>query len=290
MTRYLKTFLRVFRNSLLNLDYYRDLLSVKFGFSLKYFFTLLYFSNLFLILPILIGLLTLVPELPGRANRTKSNLVSAFPRDLVVKIQKGQLSINKPQPYFYDGPSEITAGKHLFAIDTVADPGSYKSFNSVFLVTKNSLVVPNSESNQADTQTVPLSDFQDSTLDYPTYTQAVKSYLPIFDNIVPIFWISFVTLLLLGPVVGAIFILPFKLFHLLIVSIVLLLLARIFRLSYEYSQLYRLAIHASTLPIIFFTLLELFGLSPTVPFGYSLLLLIFVGAVLLRLGPAKHNG
>lgn len=289
----IKAFLFVLKNSLTNLGYYREVADVSLWFSFKYLFVLLVLSTFALVLPIFAGGLFVAPRLPGLISQAKTWAEGAYPRNLVIKTENGELSTNVPEPYIVEVPKglsrtdqeTITEGKkHLLVIDTKAAVEDYPKYDSLILVTKKAAVFPKSDSS--GTQVFFLSEVKENTtLDYNSYLLAVRAMYPYLQYAEPVFWTGMILLLVAVPVLGALFSMGEKGLSLFFFSLIMLLVARVMNLKFRLGQVYRMAIHASTLPIIFFTALSLFGLNPSVPFGYSLILAVFMVMVFLTLRP-----
>ena len=279
MTTKIRTFLCVFKNSLVNFDYYREVLTTKFSFSLKYFYGLLVVTSFISFLPLIFGVLFFIPQWPATESKIKTMAESAYPANLVLTVKDGQLSTNVREPYYVDAPGQLD--KHLVAIDTKGSADDYVKYNSYILLTKKSFVSPKSGSN-SNLEIVPLADLQDNiTVNQDTYIEMLGKVYPYFQYAVPLLWGLAVFLLTVGPFLLGGLVLPFKLLHLLIFSVVAHFILLMAKKKLSYVETYKMALHASTLPIIFFTLLAIFGLNPTVPFGYSIVLAVFMLVIFL---------
>lgn len=124
----LRAFLLIFRKSLTNLDYYRELKDVRWRFAGKYFFALIFLTTLISIVPIIWRLQT--TRIPN----------------IKIVVQKGQLSTNLTEPYLFPNPA---GGKALVAF------GDYSGYQekAFFSATKDALVSP--------TESVPWHELQD---------------------------------------------------------------------------------------------------------------------------------
>lgn len=180
------------------------------------------------------------------------SLIPLVPQAPVVNIKDGLLSTNVPQPYFY---------KNLFAIDTAATKNDYQKYQNraPVLITKDAVISPDN-----------VFYFRD--LNQPVTTANLQTWL--VGAIIIIF--------LLGPFFLSGLLLSEKLTSLAIFSLLAFVIIKLLKKKLTYQQIYKISSHASTLPILFFSLLGFLGLSPTIPFGYSLLLALVVTVILHR--------
>jgi hypothetical protein len=274
----LRTFFLVLRQSLTNLDYYQEAKDVSFGFAGKYFLALLFLTAFVAILPLVWQMVEAAPKIPALAGQTETFLEKAYPRDLKIVIQKGQLSTNVTEPYFLPSPQ---GGKALAVIDTKANLEDFVRYRAqaYTLVTKNALVFPKNQDQETDVFF--WSQLQeDTSLDYAVYSQAVSGLRPILANAKNLWWALSVSLLILGPVVATPFMALEKTISLAVLSAIFY---PVIRKKFTFSQIFKVSLFASTLPIVFFTFLGLFSLTPTIPLGYTLTLGLFMGTIFYHL-------
>ncbi len=277
-----RTFFYVLRNSLINLDYYRELVGTKFSFSVKYFYGLLVLTALIGFLPLIVGIALVLPTLPKIIAQSKTSTETVYPQDLVLTIRNGSLSTNVPEPYYINVPG---LDKHLLAIDTTANTGDYAKYGSWILATKNSMVTPKSEV-AGDVQVTPLIDIVDNaTVTHDSFLAIVNRIYAYKNYVTPFLVVLGLFLLTIGPLVAGGLMLAWNLVYLALFTVIARLLAGMTKLNLTYGQTYRLAIHASTLPVLFFALLSILGLVPAIPFGYSLILGVFMVIIFLHLKP-----
>lgn len=283
MTRKVRTFVYVFRNSLLNFNYYHEAAKTDFFFSLKYFFGLLTLTSFVSFLPLALTAVFFLPKLPATVTQVKSFAEKAIPPSLVMTVKNGEVSTNVFEPYYVDAPN---IKGHLAVIDTTANPSDYGKYDSYFLVTKSALVSSDGSRNDNSPQVIPIKDLTpDGTINHDSYLRLVRSFYPALDHANLLTWALIVFLFTLGPVLAAAVILPFKLLHLTFVSAIFQVFFRMSGKRFSFGEIYKMAMHASTLPITFFALLSVFGLYPTFPFGYSLILGTFLIIIFLHLKP-----
>ncbi len=285
-----RAFFYILKNSVFNLDYYQDVIKAPLSLSLKYFYCLLFLVALAFIVPVAIFFLTLSPRTAEISKRVQEEVATFYPRDLVLKINDGRLSINQEEPYFIDGSDgarkfvkETTGKDHLVAIDTNASPSDFSKYQAMVLLTKEAAIYPKSYQGAQRTEVMPFNETEDVTLTQSIYLAGVSRLNPIFEKLPEIFTGMTMLLLIAGPPLAAGLVFIQKIIHLLIITVFGVFIARMIGLPLNFKQILQVGIHSSTLPIVFFTGLFVFGLSPAIPFGYSLVLLLFMGAVFYNL-------
>lgn len=271
----LRAFGYVLKNSLTNLSYYGEVKNTSFWFLLKYLYLLFVLTSIISLLPLIVRLLIISPNLQNEVSRAKAAVLEAYPKDLVVNIANGQLSTNVPQPYYY---------KNYFVIDTNATAEDYSTYKTKVpvLITKTVVVYPKDSSGA--TEIFFLNQLQDNvSLDYNSYQAGISKLDPYLKYVTPIFWIVLLLLITLVPLIFASSALSWSLLSLLFLALIIFLGAKLFKGNFSFWQTYKMTLMASTLPTLFFTLLSLFNLTPAIPFGYSLILGLFMTAVLHQL-------
>ncbi|HTK03249.1 MAG TPA: DUF1189 family protein [Alphaproteobacteria bacterium] len=263
----LKTFFRTFVKSF-QPNYYKDILKAKFSFSLKYLTFLLFVISLGYTLFIAAGLLVVKKEIPGFVEKTKKVVTTAYPQELVVSVKNHKLVTNVKEPY-------VVAD--FIVINTKANVEDVKNYKSQVLVTDSFVVYSDKEGQiKAYSLEEVLKDLDGVVLNKDIYQKLTSEVLPYIDQLPTYFNIGLMILILLGPIVGTILSLGWYLFYLLIFSVVLLIAAKLLKKDLSYSQVYKLGMHAVTLPILI-TLLVHF------PLLFSLILLVFMIIVFTKL-------
>jgi hypothetical protein len=276
-----KGFFQEIYDSIVNFDGYRTWQNQTFGKNLWYLFRLLLLTTLISVLPVFVLLVSQSSKLPKIITQGKQAVATAYPKELVLTIKNGQLSTNVTEPYYYDlpknlsGETEVT--KHLITIATAAQVEDYEKYNTAVLVTKSAVVYPKSGSSQKEVMF--LKEIKDGKIDYQNYTKVVRQLDPYWNYIYPIFWVFVVALVLLVPFLGAGLGILGQLFYFIFIGGIVWLLAKAFKVDKSFGQIYRILMHASTLPILFFTALGIIHLVPPVPAAYSLVLGIFSLAI-----------
>lgn len=290
----LKTFFRTLRKSLTSFPYYKEILKAKFSFSFKYLYFLLYLINLVLGIWFAVAIVFLMPLVPNFLAQVKDVAYKSYPSELVVTIDNGKVKTNVKEPYFIDFPKEFRnvgglENFRLVTIDTKAQVGDYPKYNTVVLVTGDSVVYPDSSSGSRATGTykvVPLSQAgsagQKMVIDKAGYDKVVTSLLPYLNYVKPLMWVGVFLSIFLLPFLGASMAMIGKLVYLLITSLIVLLVIKIMKKTYSYSQIYRISMHGLTLPILISFVLGLFGIN--IQFLYTIVFTIFMIMVFAKMG------
>lgn len=278
----LRAFFYSFKRSLVSPDYYRDVIKTKFSFSLKFFL----FSCF--LLSLILGTvysLSAQPALNKFVLELK-RLPGYYPENLVIEIKNGQVNTNQKEPFFVPLPPFPGEGAeikppftNLLVIDTQAEIGEIKKYQTAALLTKDSLVIRTAEQTQ-ELRAYPLDNIKDFTLDenlIQTLWQKISIY---FKYMVPLA----TTFIFLGLFIG----LPLsKFIHLVIFSLITLIFAKILKAKLSYKKSLQVNLHAFILPTLVQEVFKIAGLQLPIPFFYSLVLLIFNLIILASLKEKK---
>jgi len=260
------------KNSIYAPSFYRGLENKPFSFSIKYFFK---YALLLAAITTIINSIIYIPEINLFLKGIGSVLSDQYPDELIIKVDKGNVSVNVEEPYFVSFPDEFSAGsilkpgnpdgiKYLFAIDTQNELSLelFKRHNSLFLLGKNSIAFY--DNNSISIQPFPENlntEIDKKTADGWSETlrslTGVASYT-LFPILLFVFgYFSFIS----------------KLIYLIFGALLIWLLSSILGYGLNYSKSYRIGIHAMTLGLILFPILGyLFGKE--IRFGFTLVMLI----------------
>jgi hypothetical protein len=173
-----------------------------------------------------------------------------------IKIARGQVSINKPEPYFLTTPG----GRAVGVIDTTGKVTSLENGKYYLLLTKNSLMYRQSDT---ETRTYNLSKVEDFSL---TRDQ-VKKW-----SALGVKWAGFAAY----PFLAA-FSYAWRIIQALIYALIGLIFAKLARTKLSYSSLMRLSAVALTLTAVADAVLEILGnpyrISNLMSIGITLILL-----------------
>ncbi len=282
----LKAFWYILRRSLLDPLYYKELLSVSFGFSYKYIWMLLTSLVVVGLIPIAGSYISYRSQIPSKLQEIKTTVLSLYPNELELRISNGKLYTNVDEPYAIPIPKSWgDMGKEsLLVIDTSATVEDYPDTNAFMLATRNALVYPDRGSNVESYSTrvfyfreIPRSIYMDKDR-YETILYQLDPYIQkaplIIDWVVAIF-------VIIAPWFGGFMWSVAVLLGLIFNTFFLYLTARILRLSYSYGQLYRLAMHGVTWSLL--TQLLLTITKQEIPYASSVVFFLWMGVVFMTL-------
>lgn len=270
----LNTFLTSFKKSLIQPNYYQDVVKAKFSFSLKYFLFLFLLLSLLTTLAVSIFLVkTVNPYL----EKLKTDLPKLFPPELTITIKNGQVSTNVTEPYFVPlnpaaFPPEVSQMlknqplQNLLVIDTNTDPSQMQKYQTFALLTKDSVAFI-AERNEIRIKS--LQEVKDFYLDQKLVETIWQKIIPVFKWIIPVM------------VIGLILFLPgftilFRFSYLAVFSLMAWLLSKLYKeLNLSYSKALQINLHAITLPTVIIGVFGLFNVPPRIPFFQTIILIIF---------------
>jgi hypothetical protein len=141
----LKSFIFIFKNSLLSFDYYKDVIQTPVSFSVKYY----------IILALIVSLVTtgaisarLLPKLQPELNNLVSQVQNYYPDELVLTMTDGKLSINKDEPYVIPLPKALAENQtdgqqdenteklpeNLVVLDSQGTIDNLETYNTLILI------------------------------------------------------------------------------------------------------------------------------------------------------------
>lgn len=261
----IKTFIYVFKKSLTEPKYYQHILKTPFWFSLKY---LLILNLVLMLIESVIIAATVLPTINRKTEPVKNEIIKVsknlFPRELKLVVTRGQLSTNVKEPYFVNPPvinmwlknSDNSGGspRNLITIDTNADIGEYEKYQTVFLLTKNSVAYPD---RQNSLNTYKITQFPNNLnfyIDYAKYNKYHLKFLPYINLLPKIIFIGLISFLIIMPWFGAILLTIGNLFYLFWTTCLFWLIFKIQKKTFTYYQIFRLGMHGITIVILVGTL------------------------------------
>ena len=292
----LKFFFSVFKRSLIDPKYYKNILKAPFSFSLKYLYFLLLILAFIHALVFSVTVAIFIPAIPRFLETTKTVVRNIYPDDLVITVKQGELSINQPEPYKINIPTEIKNLDEMAAqidtlvtIDTQAQVSDYPDYNSFVLLTKDSVVFYDDDTNFSDRvvgyRVISLKDTEfadDAVLTKDIYLNLVNQVLPYLNYLKPLAYTLIILSLIIAPFVIAAFGLLLRLIYLLFIAAILWLFVKVAKIKLTYKKLYQLVLHTITLPIIFVSVFKLVGFHLPGVLSFSVLL-IFSGFIIWKL-------
>ncbi|MBI4973134.1 DUF1189 family protein [Candidatus Roizmanbacteria bacterium] len=280
------TFTNTLKKSLTNPGYYEDVLAAPYSFSLKYLFALLFFISFVQGIVFTIAFIPTVPKIPGYVEESKQIMRNLYPTGLTITIKDGSLRTNVDEPYFIPFPSRFKVkDMSLVAIDTKASVDSFKRYNTAFLVTKNALAYPDSDT-RGSYKVYPFSDLKGFLIiNREAYERVINPIIPYFKYY-PLATVAiFIFFLMIVPIFGSLFAFSGTLFYLLVLTLVTYLIAKFMKLRLTYSQILHLGIHGLTFSLLFSMLKTLMGI--TIPYTYTAPFIIWMIIVFNQL--KKHH-
>ena len=265
-------FLQKIQQSIYSPEFYRELRSKSFRYSLRYFLTL---CLSLAIIGTVIFSVRLVPAVSNFTTQIGPRIASHYPDELVATFSKGVLSTNVPEPYFIKLPPEfpLVQGtstspsprpENLIVIDTKATSSSEKlhEYNTLILATRESVI----GDDGTGVQSREYGRFFDITLS----KQKVSTSFDTLHRFAP---------LISTALVGALFIFVFlffaaKLLYLLIGALIILFIAKFRKTPLTYKTAYCIGLHAITPAILVQSLLAVYGAH--IPYLFTAVFIIAV--------------
>lgn len=245
--RSLSTFWYVFKNTFTSREYYRDVVKAPFSFSLKFFFlSFTFFAALITVW------MTATSFYPLHRVITEplflSRLAEVFPEELVITIDQGVASSNVQEPYaipmerldtFIDSISQQVKGANseepasLLVVDTKASVEDIFTYNTAALLTKHSISVRNGD---GEFRTYRLSEDVSARVDRNQIEGVLGVLAPYLRVVIPlVILVMFLCIAFLFPL--------FNLLYLLLASVLLWIVSRLFHSTLSYGKVYQIGLH-----------------------------------------------
>ncbi|PIV08542.1 hypothetical protein COZ40_01035 [Candidatus Roizmanbacteria bacterium CG_4_10_14_3_um_filter_39_13] len=280
----LNTFWNSFQKSLLDFNYYRDIIKASFWFSFKYLFFLLICLSFIRSVQLGIQYSKIRNKIPSYITMGKKELTSLYPKELELRISNGKLYTNVVEPYVIEFPKVFgnMDGKHLAVIDTKGIADNYPKYNALILATRQALVYPDKQQGNAiSTKMYYFSELKRSLyIDHALYSKMVQRADPLIKKLPKIIDTFVIIGLLLLPFFGGLFWLSGTLFGLIFLTILVWIMEKIAKTSFGYKTLFRLGMHGVTWSILFSFMLGITNQS--VPYLYNLIFIVWMGFVLFK--------
>ncbi|MDO8468948.1 MAG: DUF1189 family protein [Candidatus Peribacter sp.] len=293
MKHFLRTFFLRVWTSIAHPSRYRDFQKESFWASVRYLYWLLTLTVFATMLTVLIGFFFSLPHIRQGVKVFERDLPTLYPAELVVTLKDGKISTNVQEPYFIDLPprwQEFLRGQegwnvegretqrlpeHFITINTKAGVENYDPEQSLILITRSSVVMPDKNSSY---RVFTLEQArQDFTMKREIYDQLVTAASPFVRAIPSLLAALVVAGFLLLPFVGSAFAVLGYLLYLLCAVLLVWIIAAVMSRKAGYGTLYRLSLTALTAPILIIFVANRIGLS--FPFFFSLLYLGWMMAI-----------
>ncbi|MFA5136732.1 MAG: DUF1189 family protein [Patescibacteria group bacterium] len=265
----LKTFWRTGFKSLTDPEYYSHILKARFTFSFKYLFLLLFFVFLVKTIFIALNMTPLLPKVPSYVKDSKEILKNLYPPGLTIMVKNGILRTNVDEPYFIPFPKKLNIkDTYLAVIDTQAQLNEAQKYKTVFFVTKNAILYPDTRSS-GGYKVFFLNKYDKLIiLNQDSYNRIYNGIVPYFKYLPVVIYGVFVLTFLLLPVFGALLYMSGIMMYLIILTFVLFIIARLLKKNVHYGQLYRMGMHGITFSILFDLAKSTIGI--TIPYTFVL--------------------
>ena len=280
---YFKVFFYVWKRSFSEASYYKDVLRARFNFSLKYFlffcFILSIITTIFIIVKELIPFNEFISTFP-------QELISIYPPELEIKINKGIATTNVPQPYFipvsrfreaFDEVRKEIKGlqsdkiENILVIDTNATIDDMKKYQTYMLLTRNHL---SSYKDNWNIETISLDNINNITINKNFVRKIVNPFIPIFK----LFYFFAAPFIFTGLLI---FFTISQLIYLLLIAFILFLGAKLISYPISYTKSYQIDLHLATIITPFFLLLSALRINVQFPF-LRLIIFTVVGLFILH--------
>lgn len=263
----MNSILKQIKSSIYSPEFYQDILSFKFSYSLKYFLILVVLIS---VISTIIFAYGLVPKIYSFFETFRANILKYYPSELIMYFENGKLRVNVPTPYFLPWPKEVELAppdiENFFVIDIENQFSleKFKEYKTAILFTQKNLAY------LKDGRIV-IDEFNPSlnlVIDHKLVSSLANKIDVLKNFIVPIaifglFFVFFILNL-------------FKLIYLFLAALIIMLVLRILKIKLEYSKCYQIGLHAMTLPILIFAAFQVFNFDFKPPFLFTAILLIIV--------------
>jgi hypothetical protein len=269
----LRAFLYIFSKSLTSFTYYRDLVKTKFSFSVKYLIFLVFLGSL------VITARSGYTAVKGFNKTVKELSVSAksfYPDDLVFTVEKGEWSVNRPEPFMIafpkiegePGVDESVAPENpenLVVFDKAGTIDDLEKYKTTILVNSVNIIF---KEDTGSLKVVPIKDIPDTKIDKAMYLTLLAK-LEGLAGIIPF-------MLVIGIFFGSFFAFTiFRVPYFAIVGFFIYLGGKIMKAGLGYTNAVKIAIHSATLSFLIMLGLNLVNYQLPIPSWFFLINLVF---------------
>lgn len=268
----MKQFFQSIRDSVYNPSYYAELRTRPLSYSIKYFYKLAVILGL---VGVVLFSITTFPNLQSFFSDAGGKMIAYYPEDLEIKVEKGEVAINQPEPYRMSLPEEIKGDvnkempvvKNLIVIDT-KEPFSLEQFDkyeTLVWVTKTHIAA---RDDGGQVRLNALQGVSGLTINKMFVESTLQKLAPLIKAIP----FLILVLVFLGIVIGV----SGKLIYLLIAGVLVFLYSKVRKDPVSYRTAYQVALHALTLPILLIFVIHLVFSQFQIPLLTTILLLAVV--------------
>jgi len=262
-------FVNKIKDSIYNPSFYQEVINQTVGSALKYFFRFIFLVSL--VSSIILSFVAM-PYITRFIDESKVKAVEQYPVGLEVKLDKGVVSTNVEEPYFFKATDSLKEDinknnqtkdvENFVVINTKKDfiLEDLSGYKTLILITKDSFVY---ESNGKIT-VQSLKDIPNLTINKENIINWIQKYGRTLDYIK--YTVPF--MIFAGLFIYHTFILVYLFF----VALIIFVITKIAKMSLTYKDSYKIAVYASTLSIIL-SLVAVFLSLNTFNFMFTLVLL-----------------
>lgn len=236
-------FFKTIQNSIYSPEFYSKIISKSFKASLSYFLLLALALTA-------VNLLALVKPLffdaPSTLQGFVTSVINCYPRDLEIKIIKGQVSINAAEPYFVSSCDLNKQTVLVFDTKTPFSAAQFDNYQAAAWVTKDAIIYKKSGIETRTYNLNKIADFKLNKTVIDSYYQMLSPFLKFIGPILA--FLAFIGIYLSYT---------FRLLYLLLIASLIWLLGKIFKVSLEFGHSYKVVLYAITLGLILETLVNL---------------------------------
>jgi hypothetical protein len=262
----INTFAYSFSKSLTSMEYYKDVAKAKLGFSIKYLFMLAICASLVVTAAITVRI---GPEIYKFGNDLIPEINKAYPQDLEITAKDNAWSINKPEPYNIPTPEiayeffgrkdqGLKMPSNVIVFDKNGTIDDLDKKDTLFLLNEKNMLAR----GENKLEVYPIKDVPNGTFTYKEFLQITKG-IGDFLRLLPI--------VIVPCIFGALLLINFsyRLVYLLVVALALLVINLFTKINLKFGELYRISLHAMTLPLIIDVILNVCDLEiPMVPWFF----------------------
>jgi len=264
---YIKNFINQIKDGIYNPSFYSGLMvdgKVRHGF--------FHLFKMYIIVSFLWGIVLVAVFLPLFVSVVTPEAVkSAYPQELVVTVENGELSINQEEPYIILDKNKEGVVSNLFVIDTNEEVTleAIDSYDAFAFFTKTNVIVK----EENDRKIYSLDALPDVVFDEDKavdWVGKIRSYT----------YILFVPLAALLIVIGSFAAALYYSFLAIFAAFFVMFVAKIRKVSVAYRKAYVVALYAFTPVIVIDLLTDVVGVNAD-PFWFSTI--IFVVAIVVNI-------
>ena len=289
----LRSFARVFQSSLFEPGVYGRFLKRSFMFSSLYLLGLLTFLVFIKSVAVVIPFVIWSPHAKGAFTEYRLKALEWYPKGLTVTFNNGSVRTNMDEPYAIAFPKDFGINDKTFiTFDTRAQTKSITEYQTYILVTKNSIVYPDTTSDKGY-KIYPFKKSGDYFMITKENYEVLVNKLYSVASALPQFFILGILTFLFGIpfIMGGLWfvLMSVRIFFL---TLIVLGLSKLLKKSFTLRQLFQLGLHAATFPLLFEFLNSSNNMG--IPFAFSFPFVAWMVIVMISLpknsyGPALEK-